>query len=172
MTVRNGLGCLETNIIYDESHWEKVVLTLRINDVDIKWNCPEICMGPMAQLVADKCRVVGGFRNTRKRVRMSMYLDFGHALKPDPHQTSTTSSKALPPAKPRKQKKSPPKLSTLVKKWIYVYLHYDRLEKRGRIVKKLVSVEINIQDLLPLTIGKEMDSNRNEKTDSNEAETG
>ena len=153
LTVRNGLGWLETNVVYDESDWEKVILTVQIKDVDISWTCPEICTGPMAQLVAHKCRVVGGFKNTRKRVRMSMYLDFSHALKPDLDRTSATSNKGLPPPKPRKQKKkSPPKSSTLLKKWIYVYLLYDRLEKRGRVVKKLVSVEINIHNLLPFTI--------------------
>lgn len=39
-----------------------------------------------------------------------------------------------------------------LRKWIYVYLLYDRSEKRGRVIKKLVSVEINIHNLLPLTI--------------------
>ena len=54
LTVRNGLGRLETNIPYDESDWKEVQLIVQINDVDIRWICPEICMGSMSQYVADK----------------------------------------------------------------------------------------------------------------------
>ena len=82
-----------------------------------------------------------------------MYLDICPALKPNPDRISAISRENLHRRKSHKTKnKSYPKPNTLLKNWIYVYLLYDRLEKRGRIVKKLVSVEISIPNLLSFII--------------------
>jgi len=144
------------NIEYDAATWRCVFFSLTINGQVLKWVCPEGGEGMTGRAIKDKCRTVGGFRSNPKRVRMSMYLDLANET-PLP---ATPSSDARPmnpttttSIKSNRHRKQPPKTPrSLFRKWIYLYFNYNWIERRGKIRRKLISIEISIPTLLPQTL--------------------
>ena len=85
----------------------------------------------MAQLLTAKCQIVEGFKNTQKHFRMSMDLNVCSALKPK-SRSNFDNLRQQPSTSPTAQviKQVPLQIKYTSQKWIYVYLLYDRLERK------------------------------------------
>jgi len=145
-------------IEYDVESWRRIFFSLTVNGQVLKWVCPEGGEGMTGRVIKDKCRTVAGFRSNPKRVRISMYLDLADET-PLPATPSSDTRPMNPTTttsiKSNRHRKQPPKTPpSLFRKWIYLYFNYNWTERRGKIRRKLISIDACIPTLLPQTLAR------------------